>query len=518
MQRPERSVSLRELVDHLLERVLLWREPDDVPAAAYSGITFGDGVARPGDLHVNLHGPRQAAAAVHRALDEGAVASLWRNPSARPPAPGVVFDVIDERRALSAAAALLHQHPSRRLRTTGVTGTSGKSTTAATLYWILRRSGVPTGLVSSIAQSIGTTVRQPGLTTPDAPDMQRLLAEMVDSGLEAAVIEASSEGLRDGRVADVDFDIGICTTFGLDHLDVHPTTGQYLRAKQVLFRALGADGLAVFNADVAEVGTIVARSPAARIGVGFSPDADAVLTGSLLCVGAAAGDIIGCDPATIDVATRFPGAHSRMNSAMAAVSALRHGVEPRAIESALASFPGVPRRLQLVYAGRYTLVDDRPNPHSMETTVVPVLRPLRDRSTRFVACWAPRGSRGADLNRAQATVYADTLDRLAVDIVHLSRSADVVGDADALSDEELGVVIEELRDAAISPQVHHTLDAAITAVVDDLRDGDLIVLLGAQGMDDGARLFADRVASHERLSATASEFGTIWTRQGWREV
>ncbi|MBM3127785.1 MAG: UDP-N-acetylmuramoyl-L-alanyl-D-glutamate--2,6-diaminopimelate ligase [Chloroflexi bacterium] len=166
--------------------------------------------------------------------------------------------VPNARSALAHLSAAWHDFPSRKLRVVGVTGTDGKTTTARLIASILESAGHKVGAISTIGATTGDQEIDTGLhtTTPDAPDVQRYLAQMVDADAEYAVIEATSEGLAQRRLDAVEFDIAVVTNITHEHLYYHKTWENYRDAKAMLFRALATSyrkprtaKVAVLNAD-----------------------------------------------------------------------------------------------------------------------------------------------------------------------------------------------------------------------------------------------------------------------------
>ncbi len=175
------------------------------------------------------------------------------------------IQVLDSRVSARSSQRCTPQFPSRKLATIGVTGTDGKTTTATILESILAVATTsaesPEGEVG-VVTTIGARVRGQDhdtgyhVTTPDAPEVQRFLAKMVEAGCRYAVIESTSHGLAQARVAAVDFDVAAVTNITHEHLDYHGTRAGYVAAKALLFRALfasqpkpGIPRCAVLNAD-----------------------------------------------------------------------------------------------------------------------------------------------------------------------------------------------------------------------------------------------------------------------------
>jgi UDP-N-acetylmuramoyl-L-alanyl-D-glutamate--2,6-diaminopimelate ligase len=219
------------------------------------GIAYRSAGVRPGDLFVCLQGSRDDG---HRhareAVGQGAVALAVERPlDGLDGIPQV--HLADSRRALSALAAKFYEYPASRLRVVGITGTEGKTTTAFLVDSILRTAGRKTGLFGTIVNRVGPIEERAGLTTPEAPDLQQLLWQCLDTGVSDVVMEVSSHALSQDRVADCEFDVAVLTNLHADHLDYHGSLDAYRLAKMRLFSELGRGpkksgrGAGVVNAD-----------------------------------------------------------------------------------------------------------------------------------------------------------------------------------------------------------------------------------------------------------------------------
>lgn len=193
---------------------------------------------------------------IPQAVARGAAAVVAERPVAELAVPLVV--VPDGREALAYLSAAWHGFPARQMTVVGITGTDGKTTTCNLLHAMLAAAGRRAGLVTTVNAVIGERVLDTGLhtTTPDAPDVQRYLAEMVAAGLEIAVLETTSHGLAQHRVAACDYDLAVVTNVTHEHLDIHGSLEAYRQAKATLFRHLmagyrkrGIPKVAVLNAD-----------------------------------------------------------------------------------------------------------------------------------------------------------------------------------------------------------------------------------------------------------------------------
>ena len=148
-----------------------------------------------------------------------------------------VLQAADCRRAMAEAAAAFYGHPGRELTLIGVTGTKGKTTVSWLLRDVFRNAGVPCGLIGTVENDTGVNKSPSGQTTPESLDLQRMLREMADSGCRAAVIEVSSQALKQMRVHGLIFDLAILTGIGEDHIGPreHADFGEYIYWKSRLF-------------------------------------------------------------------------------------------------------------------------------------------------------------------------------------------------------------------------------------------------------------------------------------------
>jgi len=151
--------------------------------------------------------------------------------------PGIV--VQNSRLALSRLASYLHGEPSRSLQVVGITGTNGKTTTNWIIYHALNRIGAGALRIGTLGtEYLGQSTREGMLTSPDPVSLHEVMAEALQSGARACIMETSSHALDQARVEDVQFDIGVFTNLTRDHLDYHKTFEHYFAAKSHLFQLL----------------------------------------------------------------------------------------------------------------------------------------------------------------------------------------------------------------------------------------------------------------------------------------
>ena len=191
---------------------------------------------------------------IGNAVSKGATAVIYENQealeAAGPLKPGVTYvKAASSRHALAIAAANFFGNPSKKLTLVGITGTNGKTTTVTLLYHLFRSLGYECGLLSTIANYVGTHESEAVNTTSDPLTINSLLAKMVDIGCQYCFMEVSSIGIEQERVAGLDFKAGIFSNLTHDHLDYHKTFAEYLRCKKLFFDGLSSDAVAITNID-----------------------------------------------------------------------------------------------------------------------------------------------------------------------------------------------------------------------------------------------------------------------------
>jgi UDP-N-acetylmuramoyl-L-alanyl-D-glutamate--2,6-diaminopimelate ligase len=251
--------------------------------AEIHGIASDSRSVKAGDLFVAIVG---GAVDGHKfipaALQAGAAVVVGTRPVQGMTLPYLQVD--DSRMALPYIAAAYYGYPARKLTMIGVTGTDGKTTTTNMIYQILRAAGIRCGMISTINAVIGDQVLDTGfhVTTPDAPDVQHYLAQMVEAGLSHLVLEVTSHGLAQYRVDACEFDVAVITNITHEHLDYHGSYEAYRSAKARLFIKLNSTlpkqqgnlRAVVLNRDDASYDYLSQVSTGRQISYGFHPEAD----------------------------------------------------------------------------------------------------------------------------------------------------------------------------------------------------------------------------------------------------
>jgi UDP-N-acetylmuramoyl-L-alanyl-D-glutamate--2,6-diaminopimelate ligase len=213
-------------------------------------LTFDSREAKSGSLFFAMRGTNADGHKYIGSAIEGGAKAIVCETLPETLAQGVTYiQVADSELAVAQAAAEFYDHPSRKLKLVGITGTNGKTTTATLLYELMRKLGYKAGLISTVVYKIGDRSIPSTHTTPDAIRLNAMLAEMAEEGCEYCFMEVSSHSIVQHRVAALHFTGGIFTNLTRDHLDYHHTMQNSINAKKAFFDALPRDSFALTNKD-----------------------------------------------------------------------------------------------------------------------------------------------------------------------------------------------------------------------------------------------------------------------------
>jgi len=217
-----------------------------------SGVEYDSRKVKPGDVFVATRGETSDGNKfIDRAIAAGAVA-IVTDSATEQPRQGVAWAQVPHgRRALARLSANFYKRPAERLAVVGITGTNGKSTTAFLIESILNAAGRKSALIGTIEYHVAGKVLPAPHTTPEALELNQILAEALAHGATEAVMEVSSHALAQERVFGIPFDVAVFTNLTRDHLDYHHTMEEYFAAKQALFEGCGTEAprAAVINVD-----------------------------------------------------------------------------------------------------------------------------------------------------------------------------------------------------------------------------------------------------------------------------
>lgn len=359
------------------------------------------------------------------AIARGAVAVIGTEPLENLPVP--YLRVADSRLALAQAAAALHGYPARRLTVIGVTGTDGKTTTSNIVYHILRAAGLQTGMISTVNAVIGDETLDTGfhVTTPDAPAVQGYLARMVAAGLTHVVLEATSHGLAQQRVAACDFDLALVTNITHEHLDYHGSYAAYRQAKGQLFSGLAETPEkphrpprgAVLNHDDASFEYLQSITPVPILAYGLEQGDVRLAAGTTVGVSPLGGlafqasgrDLDGVD-FSVNISARLAGQFN-VHNLLAAVALTRGvmGLPTAVVEHGIAAVPGVPGRMERIDLGQdfTAIVDFAHTPNALRRALESARLMT---GGRVIAVFGSAGLRDRQKRRMMAETAADLAD------------------------------------------------------------------------------------------------------------
>ncbi len=269
---------------------------------------------------------------------------------------GVVNGVVDNsRRAMAEMACKLYGNPSSSMKLFGVTGTNGKTTVTYILEAILEEAGLKPGVIGTISYKYGDREIRASHTTPESVDLQKLLAEMVKSGVASCVMEVSSHALSQERATGCAFDCAIFTNLTPEHLDYHDGMSDYFESKALLFESLlpmgGKRSFAVINSDDEYGVRLINRSRVSTIKYGFGESAD--VRGSALKVGADGLSMkVVVGGVELEVESSLCGTFNAMNILAGIAAADGMGIDSSIISRAIKKLGAVPGRFERVENGR----------------------------------------------------------------------------------------------------------------------------------------------------------------------
>ena len=502
----------------------------NVPDIPITDISIDSRAVKPGHLFVALKGSNlDGHDYIPKAIEKGAAAIVGdedyvgRIPRSDPPYIGLE----NPRRALTWIAASFYDWPGRKLTVIGVTGTDGKTTTTNLIYQILLAARLKAGMISTVNAVIGDELLDTGfhVTTPDAHDVQRYLAKMVDAGLTHVVLETTSHGWAQYRVDACEFDIGVVTNITHEHMDEHGNYANYRAAKARLFSSLdktsekpqGNPRLGVINRDdVKSFDFLNSFIKVNKINYGLDREAniravDIEYSPSGIRFIATSKDF------NIPVSTKLVGAYN-VSNCLAALTATVYGlkIRPETAAQGIAALEGIPGRMERIDMGQNftAIVDFAHTPNALKVSLEAAREMLSNLSLRegegvgvgekprVIAVFGSAGLRDKEKRRMMAEISAELAD-LSVLTAEDPRT------------ESLDGILEEMAAGARSKGGREgetfwripDRGEAIKFALKLARSGDIVLSCGKgheQSMCFGARehLWDDRTA----MRAVLSEF------------
>jgi len=436
-----------------------------------TGVVYDSRAVTPGSVFVALQGLRADGAAFAPQAVAAGAAAVVAAAGVNPAAGAAWLPVTDPRLALALLAAEFNGHPSRSMRVVGVTGTNGKTTTAYLVRAILEAAGIKCGLMGTVSYCIGDREIEASRTTPEAPDVQGLLREMLEEACGACVMEVSSHALALRRVDGLQFAAGVFTNLTRDHLDFHGNMEAYFAAKRRLFEILPATAPAVVNLDDPR--------GAALVEVSGTPVTYAITKAADVTPGPLSYSLHGLafDVRTpqgiVHVKSTLVGKPNVYNILAAAGVTAAMGIPLDAIEKGLARLTGVPGRFEVVSRPKddITVVVDYAHTDDALRNLLETARPMATR--RLITVFGA----GGDRDRTKRPLMGMVAARLS-DVVIIT--------SDNPRGEDPAQIIEEVMRGA-EPETRQSGARVLTVVergdairraVAEAQAGDVVLVVG----------------------------------------
>jgi UDP-N-acetylmuramoyl-L-alanyl-D-glutamate--2,6-diaminopimelate ligase len=463
-------------------------EPDDLFVAVR-------GTATDGGAHIADAIARGAAAVVVQ--EDGIVDDqAWRDERADRDVP--VVRVENSRVALALLAAAAFGNPSRQIDLVGITGTVGKTSVLVMLEEILRRAGIEAGTIGSLGiRFAGNTTHNPN-TTPGALVLQEALRDMADAGVAVAAMEVTSHALMQERIHGLRYDLGIFTNLTLlEHMEYHGSFRSYAEAKLRFLDHLEETAPLIHAAGDRAVNQAARRHRGPRVSCGGGGGAWVGVrrelqslhgTGVTLAVRRPLPRLDGSclDPCTVPLRLRTLGRPNTINATLAATAGLVLGAAPEVVQQALSAVKPPKRRLEVIRNRAPTIVDDTVGHPDSITGVFELAERVPHRELRAVFC--ARGMRGELINARDAEALAIWARRVHIDALHITSAEDTADERNRVSTTERRAFLRVLESESVPHSHHMRVEDAIAAALTGTADDDLVLLLGAQGMDAGASM------------------------------
>ena len=307
---------------------------------------------------------------IPQAVQNGATTIIGEKPEPVP--PGVTYiQTPNGRIAFSLIAANWYENPANRLKLIGITGTNGKTSTAHLAHSIFKAAGLKSGLMGTVGTRYADVFVEPTITTLEPLTLHKLFRDIADAGVDYVIMETSSQGLAQHRLAGLTFETAVFTNLTQDHLDYHETMEEYLNAKMMLFQQLNPDnGLSVLNADDPASDSIRHQINPPSLTFGVEGPADLSVSNvesTLRRLSFVANTPKGKIPANL----RLLGDYNLYNALAAIGIGLHHDCSIEAIQTGLESTV-VPGRFELVDRGQpfAVVVDYAHTPDGLENLLI----------------------------------------------------------------------------------------------------------------------------------------------------
>ena len=461
----------------------------DVPVLHFNGnreeeiqeISYSSKKIKPGSLFAALKGEKSDGFQfIEEAISEGAVAILSERSMPRNLDENWI-QVSDARAALALCSANLYSHPSQKMKVVGITGTKGKTTVTYLMEEIVKKANFQPGVIGTISYRGWDTEIKADRTTPEAPDLQRMLREMLDKGTTYCLMEVSSHSLVLKRTVGIGFDTVVLTNLSGEHLDYHITMESYFEAKKLLFSLGKKNCVAVINADDSWGKKLISQLPIEKITFGLDPSA--VVHCEKFKFKADGIDLVVKYPAgELWISAPLLGKPNLYNILAAISAALTLNISPSAIKAGIASLRGVPGRFEKVEnsQGLNIFVDYAHTDDALKN----LLKTIRELSpNRIILVFGA----GGDRDRTKRSRMGEIAGKLADWTIITSDNPRSENPLDIISDIEKGVNETGAKKYEIQPDRREAIKRALSLA----KKGEYILIAG-KGHED-YQIIGDKV-------------------------
>ncbi len=378
-----------------------------------TGISYDSRQVEPGHLFIAVRGlVTDGHTYINTAISNVAAAIVYDRPELDIPGDVVTVLVEDSRLMLPKIASTFFGHPEDGLKLVAITGTNGKTTTNYFMQHLLSESGVKTGRIGTTGASMGQVNIDLMHTTPESADLYEILAEFVAHGARAVTLEVSSHALSQNRVDGLDFDVAIYTNLTQDHLDYHGSLEEYLAAKQLLFKGLSKESVAIVNMDDPYAERIIEVCVAKIVRYGYNSSAEyRILDHSINRQGVELTIDTPYGLRTIQVNT--VGKFNYYNFLASYTAAVEMEVDLEKLERSASSLPPVPGRLEKMtnQAPFHVFVDYAHTPDAMETVLATLKEAYADQ--RLITVFGC----GGDRDKGKRPIMGEIATRLSTQVI-----------------------------------------------------------------------------------------------------
>lgn len=375
-----------------------------------TGISYNSKTTRPGDIFVCLKGENSDGHGFAKSAVENGAAALMCEKVLDVDVPQIIVKSTNAK--IADLSAAFYENPSKKLNLIGVTGTNGKTTVTHLLQKIFEAAGEKCALIGTLGCKFSSGDEYINLhhTTPQAPDLQKVLKETVDRGIKTAVTEVSSHALAQNRVGGCEFKTAVLTNLTQDHLDYHITMNNYFEAKALLFKGLKPGGNAVVNAD----------DEYAQRFIDAVPDGVKIYTYSINNPSDFKAEDIKFDETGISytlhgrrIKLHLNGLFSVYNTLAAIATAKANGIDEETIVATLEATRGVAGRFETIVHKPLVIVDYAHTPDGLQN-VLKTAKALKKANSKLICLFGCGGDRDATKRPKMGRIAEELADMVVV--------------------------------------------------------------------------------------------------------